>query len=342
MALFVLVIAVVVQVPAAVAQAQGAVASKTIVVTDWIIPYAGPKQLDANVGDTIEFRWGLGFHNANIHPTMDCSQDGSIEVGTNGNKSPASYTFTEEDATENNNGGPDDNGTDIYFACDVGQHCNNGQNLIVTLFSTGVAEEEEEEEEEPIDSGLVGAGGLSTSTCSRNLPTSTGMAATKCALPPDQICCYGVQLERATICTCTGNVNGRTYECIAGKADDCPDNQNPNIITAPPVGSLPTTSSPTLRPSQAAVVTDEDEDEVTVPPLPPSPVVVVEVEDCSSATCDPADNDSCSCRPGLSCRYRGSTTGYICSQVTRVGRNRLSGAAGVGGAAGRDRGSGSF
>eukprot|EP00751_Fragilariopsis_kerguelensis_P027413 CAMPEP_0170873076 /NCGR_PEP_ID=MMETSP0734-20130129/27118_1 /TAXON_ID=186038 /ORGANISM="Fragilariopsis kerguelensis, Strain L26-C5" /LENGTH=331 /DNA_ID=CAMNT_0011253327 /DNA_START=37 /DNA_END=1033 /DNA_ORIENTATION=+ len=246
------------------------VTAETIVITDWVIPYTGPKTLDAIVGDTIEFQWE-GFHNANIHPTNDCSRAGSFDVGT---ASPASYTFTEMD------GSPE--GTDIYFACDVGQHCANGQNVIVTVKSPIVNQEappsplDNQEAPPPLtfdtgstagSAGLVGIGGLSTSVCSTNLPTSTGMAATKCALPPEQICCYGVQIEKATKCTCTGNANGRTYECVAATADACPDEQNPNVITSPPA--------------------------------PTAPPTVVVVENCFSAKCDPQDTDSCKCRAGL-------------------------------------------
>mmetsp|Transcript_2005 Transcript_2005/g.2302 ORF Transcript_2005/g.2302 Transcript_2005/m.2302 type:complete len:323 (+) Transcript_2005:33-1001(+) len=284
------------------------VTAETIVITDWVIPYTGPKTLDAIVGDTIEFQWE-GFHNANIHPTNDCSMAGSFDVGT---ASPASYTFTEMD------GSPE--GTDIYFACDVGQHCANGQNLIVNVKSPLVNQEappsplDNQQAPPPLTfdtgssgAGLVGIGGLSTSVCSTNLPTSTGMAATKCALPPEQICCYGVQIEKATKCTCTGNENGRTYECVAATADACPDEQNPNVITSRP--------APTSPP--------------TVPPL---------VENCFSARCDPQEKESCNCRAGLMCRNRGGV-GYICSQVSRVGRTRISGGDGVGGAGSRDRGS---
>merc|ERR1711957_915018 len=81
---------------------------------------------------------------------------------------------------------------------------------------------------------ITTVGGLSTNTCATNLPTTLGLGATSCALPETQICCYGVQLARATICTCTGNENGRTYVCTSGSPNDCPDNQNPNIITQPP------------------------------------------------------------------------------------------------------------
>ena len=79
---------------------------------------------------------------------------------------------------------------------------------------------------------------LSNTDCAPSLPTTLGLAATTCGLSPSQICCYGVQLASATICTCTGNQNGRsTYVCVAGLASECPDIQNPNIITSPPVAS---------------------------------------------------------------------------------------------------------
>jgi len=310
--------------------------AETIVITDWVIPYTGPKTIDAIVGDTIEFQW-KGFHNANIHPTNDCSRAGSFDVGT---VSPASYTFTEMD------GSPE--GTDIYFACDVGQHCANGQNLIVTVKSPLV---NQEAPPSPLDNqgapppppltfdtgssgaGLVGIGGLSTSICSTNFPTSAGMAATKCALPPEQICCYGVQIEKATKCTCTGNENGRTYECVAATADACPDAQNPNVITSRPAPTSPptlqiTSATTEVPPSPSPTPIDSE--------VPSSPVAVV--ENCFSAQCDPQEKDSCKCRAGLMCRNRGGV-GYICSQVSRVGRTRLSGGDGVGGAGSRDRGS---
>ena len=161
--------------------------------------------------------------------------------------------------------------------------------------------------------------------------TSSGLAATKCDLPPDQICCYGVQLERATKCTCTGNINGNgpntTYLCVVATANDCPDAQNPNIITTPPAPS--SSLRPTTAPTTPPVVVEEE-----VPPPP-----VEEVEECTGAICDPTDADSCNCRPSLTCRNRGGSTGFICSQVSRVGRTRLSNADGVGGAGGRsDRG----
>ena len=54
-----------------------------------------------------------------IHPTGDCEEDGAIVIGY---RSGATYTFTEEDA-----------GTEVFFACDVGQRCEAGQNILVTV-----------------------------------------------------------------------------------------------------------------------------------------------------------------------------------------------------------------
>mmetsp|Transcript_22807 Transcript_22807/g.25990 ORF Transcript_22807/g.25990 Transcript_22807/m.25990 type:complete len:448 (+) Transcript_22807:276-1619(+) len=75
------------------------------------------------VGDTIEFTYGV-IHNVYIHPTNDCTQIGSIKVG-GALDSPASYTFTEDDL-----------GKEIFFSCDRDIHCENGQNMIVTVAST--------------------------------------------------------------------------------------------------------------------------------------------------------------------------------------------------------------
>lgn len=67
---------------------------------------------DANVGDTVTFKWSFS-HNVYIHPSGDCTEDGSIVVGL---ESPASYTFKEEDA-----------GKTITFACQKEGHCLGGQ-----------------------------------------------------------------------------------------------------------------------------------------------------------------------------------------------------------------------
>ncbi|MGK3762549.1 MAG: plastocyanin [Bacillariaceae sp.] len=98
----------------AIAVSTVSVSANKINVDNWFLPYAGPKTLDAKVGETIVFEWGSG-HNVFIHPTMNCELDGAIAVGS---ESPALYTFTEADS-----------GTDMFFSCDIGAgaHCQNGK-----------------------------------------------------------------------------------------------------------------------------------------------------------------------------------------------------------------------
>ena len=100
--------------------------------------------------------------------------------------------------------------------------------------------------------------------------------------------------------------------------------------------------SNSTEPSSAPI--DDEETSVPAPsmepvpvPLPP-PAPAPEVNDCSTQVCDPKDAGACetNCRPGLECRRRGVGV-FICSQVSRTERQRLSGSEGIGGAAGRDR-----
>eukprot|EP00536_Pseudo-nitzschia_multiseries_P002704 jgi/Psemu1/283905/fgenesh1_pg.36_\ len=96
-------------------------AQEVINVFRWVVPYNGPKVFEANVGDTIIFRWAQGSHNVFIHPTMSCDLAGAIEVG----QSPGTqYTFTQADA-----------GTEMFFACDIGMgaHCFAGQSITVSV-----------------------------------------------------------------------------------------------------------------------------------------------------------------------------------------------------------------
>lgn len=72
----------------------------------------------AQVGDTITFTWASG-HNVNIHPAGSCDETGAIFVG---GSSPATYTFTEDDV-----------GKDLFFACDVGEHCEFEQHVLVSV-----------------------------------------------------------------------------------------------------------------------------------------------------------------------------------------------------------------
>lgn len=89
-------------------------AQTTIEVTDWVVPYNGPTEWQASVGDTIVFTWE-GGHNVFIHPTLSCNIAGAIRVGA---QTGTSYTFTEFDGD-----------SQMFFACDIGQgaHCRFGE-----------------------------------------------------------------------------------------------------------------------------------------------------------------------------------------------------------------------
>jgi len=106
--------------------------SSTVVASDvdWIIPDGDAlTPLSVSVGDSLTFTWN-GYHNVLIHPTGTCEEAGAKEVG-GPSDSGVEYTFTAEDV-----------GT-VTFACDIGDHCEEGQILVVT-----VTEE---------DSGMFGA-----------------------------------------------------------------------------------------------------------------------------------------------------------------------------------------
>lgn len=91
------------------------VAQNTISV-DWSV--TDNDEATASVGDIVKFDWD-DTHNVYIHPTGSCDETGAIFIGE---QPGASYTFTAEDA-----------GSDIYFACDVGQHCEFGQFIKFTV-----------------------------------------------------------------------------------------------------------------------------------------------------------------------------------------------------------------
>lgn len=116
-------------------------AQETIDVFRWVVPYEGPQEFTANVGDTMIFRWAQGVHNVYIHPTMDCTLDGAIAVGTTPG---TAYTFVEAD------GSPE--GKDMFFSCDIGQggHCRAGQWLIAKVFSAA-GEETDVVAADPVD-----------------------------------------------------------------------------------------------------------------------------------------------------------------------------------------------
>ena len=56
-------------------------------------------------------------HDVWIHPTGTCNETGKIAVGALGG-SPVTYAFTAADA-----------GSTLTFACDTGNHCENGQRI---------------------------------------------------------------------------------------------------------------------------------------------------------------------------------------------------------------------
>lgn len=100
---------------------------QTIHVDPWNIP-EDEKPYPARsavVGDTITFTWTGNFHNVFLHSSLNCNEHWRIEVGTS---SPASYTFQEED------GSPE--GNVLFFSCDVGNHCERGMQLSVTVYSS--------------------------------------------------------------------------------------------------------------------------------------------------------------------------------------------------------------
>ena len=94
------------------------VSAQEQIVMNWFIPAEDSfPPMTANVGDTIVFNWA-GFHDVQIHPSGDCTEGGSILVGS---QSGASYTFTEADVG------------DVLFVCDVGAHCEVGMRVTVTV-----------------------------------------------------------------------------------------------------------------------------------------------------------------------------------------------------------------
>ena len=135
-------------------------------------------------------------------------------------------------------------------------------------------------------------------------------------------------------------------EVDSNEIDPPIDNMDINDID--PLPTNLTIVSNSTAPSESPISMPIDDETTSSPtasgPIPtpvPSPPMP---EDCARQTCDPTDNNSCSCRASLECRQRGvdpfGVGTYICSQVPRGERNRISGSEGVGGAAGRDRSGG--
>jgi len=105
------------------------------------LPYA---DMNASVGDTVEFKWAANFHNLYIHPSGTCDMEGRILLGDKASGS-GSHIFTADDAAA---------GT-VTFACDVGfgehsgrvvgegGHCLHGQIVTFIVVAAGATSVEE-------------------------------------------------------------------------------------------------------------------------------------------------------------------------------------------------------
>ena len=123
------------------------VSAQREIAMDWFVPTGDSfPPMIVNVGDTLVFYWE-GFHNVYIHPTGDCTQTGRSAVGF---MSGTVYTFAEEDVGE------------LEFACDVGNHCENGMRVTVTVVS--------------VDNQLTISPSVAPSVLSNNNPTTIEMA----------------------------------------------------------------------------------------------------------------------------------------------------------------------
>jgi hypothetical protein len=81
----------------------------------WAVTDYTSEVFTASIGDTVTFSWG-GTHNVFLHPTGTCDAAGATEVGS---RSGVVYMFTAAGS--------------FTFACEVGQHCGNGQILTFTV-----------------------------------------------------------------------------------------------------------------------------------------------------------------------------------------------------------------
>jgi plastocyanin len=112
----------------------------------WVIPDTPYNPISVNVGDTLTFNMGPG-HNVFIHPSQSCDKTDAIFIG---DSAATSYTFIDKD------GSPE--GNQMFFACDVGTHCDLGMQIVVTVFSQEPSANDEEEPEpesqEPVDEDL--------------------------------------------------------------------------------------------------------------------------------------------------------------------------------------------
>ena len=84
-----------------------------------------PGHLYVHVGASIRFSW-IDTHNVYIHPSGTCDETGAVKVADE-TMMYGEYHFTTEDA-----------GKTITFACDIGQHCEEGGMILkVTVMAPG-------------------------------------------------------------------------------------------------------------------------------------------------------------------------------------------------------------
>jgi len=137
-------------------------------------------------------------------------------------------------------------------------------------------------------------------------------------------------------------IDGGATECRCAGQDNICDDTGWSCISIVESPSAAIISADSAEPSKSPnSVPTVDSPAPTASAVPQSEVPVVSPtsdKDCAGSPCDPSDEESCSCRPGLVCRIR-SLNDYMCSQEPRLGRSRLSGP-GIGGAGGRDRSQG--
>lgn len=112
----------------------GPMEATDLLIDPWVPPDTeseGFYPLDTIVGKTITFSWTDtdGLQDVWIHPTGDCNPEGSIFVGpeTSG-ATTANYTFTETDGSIV--------GTNVFFTSQIDNHCSEGQQISIRIFST--------------------------------------------------------------------------------------------------------------------------------------------------------------------------------------------------------------
>jgi len=112
--------------------ASGIAAGQETISIDWVVKTYD--DMNASVGDTVEFTWPPDKHNLYIHPSGTCDEEGRELVGDDASGF-GSYQFTATDAAA---------GT-VTFSCDIygGAHCRNGQIVTFNVVDGGEASSEE-------------------------------------------------------------------------------------------------------------------------------------------------------------------------------------------------------